>query len=400
MPDGSDAWTLKIIDGLGAVGAAEWDACAGGGNPFLSHAFLSALEDSGSVTGETGWLPRHLVIENGDGTLAACAPLYVKNHSYGEYVFDWGWADAYERAGGQYYPKLQCAVPFTPVPGQRLLVRQETAASERSGLKRMLLSGIAAVAEQMKLSSAHITFCDEDELPAGGELGFIQRFGQQFHWHNHGYADFDDFLAALQSRKRKAIRRERRAVAESGLDIRIFTGAEIESGHWDAFYGFYRSTTDRKWGESYLRRKFFHLLGQRLGDRVVLVLAMRGGTPVAGALNLLGDDCLYGRNWGALEHHPFLHFEACYYQAIDYAIAHGLARVEAGAQGPHKVQRGYLPAPTYSLHWVRDPGLEHAVADFVERERIQIEREIKAIVSIHSPYRSTENDSPPDGARS
>lgn len=392
MPDGNDARTVKVIEGLDGIAADAWDACAGSQNPFLSHAFLSALEDSGSATGETGWLPRHLIVEDENGRVVACTPLYVKNHSYGEYVFDWGWADAYERAGGRYYPKLQGAVPFTPVPGPRLLVRSDIAGTERTRLKKTLLAGIAAVAEQLKLSSAHITFCEEEEWQLGPEQGFLQRIGQQFHWENQGYRTFDDFLANLNSRKRKAIRKERRIVAETDLDIRALSGKDIEERHWDAFYRFYLSTTDKKWGSSYLHREFFQMLGERLGDKVVLVMAFRGERPVAGALNLRGTDCLYGRNWGATEETEFLHFECCYYRAIEYAIEHGLQRVEAGAQGPHKVQRGYLPVTTYSLHWIRDPALENAVADFVRRERIGVEREMHAIQAEYSPYRSTEND--------
>ncbi len=391
MPDGNDARTVKVIEGLGHISAEAWDACAGTANPFQTHAFLSALEESGSATGDTGWLPRHLVVEDETGSVVAVTPLYVKNHSYGEYVFDWGWADAYERAGGRYYPKLQCAVPFTPVPGSRLMVRPDLPDGTRTQLKKTLLAGIAAVAEQLKLSSAHVTFCDEDEWALGPEQGFLQRIGQQFHWENDGYGSFDDFLGALSSRKRKAIRKERRVVAESGLDIRVLSGTEIEARHWDAFYRFYLSTTDKKWGSNYLHPEFFHLLGERLGERVALVMAFRDDRPIAGALNLIGDDCLYGRNWGAVEEHEFLHFECCYYQAIEFAIRRGLKRVEAGAQGPHKVQRGYLPARTYSLHWIRDPGLEAAVADFVRREQRGVDREMTAIAREHSPYRSTDD---------
>lgn len=391
MPDGNDQRIIKTLDGMSAITADDWDACAGTGNPFLRHAFLSALEDSGSVTDETGWIPRHLVVEAPDGRIEACAPLYLKTHSYGEYIFDWGWADAYERAGGRYYPKMQCAVPFTPVPGQRLLVNKDATAAQRSELQKILLSGMIRVADQLKVSSAHITFCDEQLWELGKDVGYLQRLGQQFHWHNQGYADFDDFLGALASRKRKSIRKERQKVAELGLDIRTLSGNAITEQHWDAFFQFYLSTTDKKWGQSYLHREFFSLLGERMADAVVMFMAFDGDRPVAGALNLKGSDCLYGRNWGSLESHKFLHFECCYYRAIDYAIEHGLSRVEAGAQGPHKVQRGYLPAPIYSLHYLREPGFENAVRDFLHQEQRQMRYEMEAIVSEYSPYRQTDD---------
>lgn len=388
MPDGNDSQVIKVLGGISDISAKDWDACAGTANPFIRHAFLSALEDSGSVSTETGWTPRHMVIEDAGGRICACAPLYLKTHSYGEYIFDWGWADAYERAGGRYYPKLQCAVPFTPVPGPRLLVRGDITGDARAHLKDLLASGMARVADQLKVSSVHITFCEEETwqiIGAGGD--YLQRIGQQFHWHNHGYADFDDFLGALASRKRKAIKKERRKVADLGLDIRALSGPDIHERHWDAFYEFYLATTDKKWGQSYLHREFFSLLGARMADDIVLIVAFEGDEPVAGALNLKGADCLYGRNWGALETHKFLHFECCYYRAIEYAIEHGLARVEAGAQGPHKVQRGYLPTPTYSLHYLRDPGFQSAVEDFLKRERHAVEREMRDVTAIYSPYR-------------
>jgi len=387
MPDGDDGRVIKVISGLDEIPAADWDACAGSDNPFVSHVFLHALEESGSVSNETGWLPRHLVLEGPDGRVDACAPLYLKSHSYGEYVFDWGWADAYERAGGRYYPKLQCAVPFTPVPGPRLLVRDDLAEAQQADCRRYLAAGMIRVAEQLELSSVHITFCPEDTWQEVAGDTYLQRIGQQFHWHNNGYADFDDFLSALNSRKRKAIKKERRKVAESGLDIRVLRGDEIKPEYWDAFYRFYRSTTDKKWGQSYLRRSFFSMIGERMAEQIALVVALDGERPVAGALNLIGSDCLYGRNWGSLESHKFLHFECCYYQAIDFAIEHGLARVEAGAQGPHKVQRGYLPTPTYSLHYLRDPGFQDAVEDFLISERRAITREMREIEAEMSPYR-------------
>ncbi len=392
MPDGTDQRVIKALGSISEIAAADWDACAGTGHPFVRHAFLSALEDSGSASDESGWIPRHLVIETPEGRVEACAPLYIKTHSYGEYIFDWGWADAYERAGGRYYPKMQCAVPFTPVPGPRLLVHQALDPALREELQKLLLAGMMRVADQLGVSSAHITFCRKELWELGKDAGYLQRMNQQFHWHNRDYADFDDFLAALASRKRKSIRKERRKVAETGLDIRTLEGRELEERHWDAFFQFYMSTTDKKWGQSYLHREFFSMLGERMADAIVMVMAFDGERPVAGALNLKGSDCLYGRNWGSLQSHKFLHFECCYYRAIDYAIEHGLARVEAGAQGPHKVQRGYLPAPVYSLHYIRDPGFEDAVADFVDRERMQVEHEMAGITAEYSPYRNADGD--------
>lgn len=389
MPDGNDQHVIKVIGSLANIEPDEWNRCAGKDNPFVTHEFLSALEDSGSATAETGWMPQHISLHDPDGNIQGCAPVYVKTHSYGEYVFDWGWADAFERAGGQYYPKLQCAVPFTPAPGPRLLVAPEMNGERRIANQELLATGIAQLANQLDLSSAHITFCDEQTWGSVGEGIYLQRVGQQFHWLNDGYSSFDDFLGALSSRKRKAIRKERQKVRETGLDIRVLTGADIEERHWDAFYKFYLATTDKKWGESYLRRSFFSLLGERLKERVILIMAFDDDRPVAGALNLRGSDCLYGRNWGCLETHKFLHFECCYYRAIEYAIDHGLDRVEAGAQGPHKVQRGYLPALTYSLHYIRDRGFRDAVGDFVRRERVSVESEASYVREAHSPYKNT-----------
>ena len=382
MPDGGDPTTVKVASRIAEIPAAEWNACAGADNPFLSHAFLDALEESGSAVAEEGWLPQHLVVEDGAGRVVAAAPLYLKSHSYGEYVFDWGWASAYERAGGSYYPKLQVCAPFSPVPGPRLLVRPG------SGVDAGVFGrGLAQACGQLNLSSVHVTFCRRDEWDALGEAGWLQRLGMQFHWHNQGYGSFDDFLGALASRKRKAIRRERREAAESGFTLRTLRGAEITGRHWTAFHRFYRSTTDRKWGRSaYLTPRFWPLMAEALGDAVVLMVAERNGEPVAGALNLLGRDALYGRNWGALVDAPFLHFELCYYRAIDFAIEHGLSRVEAGAQGEHKIQRGYLPCPTHSAHWIAHPGLRRAVADFLERERPAMEHEMAALATL-SPFR-------------
>jgi predicted N-acyltransferase len=386
MPDGREPVSIQVASCIAELPAEQWDACAGDDNPFVSHAFLSALEESGSASAEAGWLPQHLAIADERGRLLGCAPLYLKSHSYGEYVFDWGWADAYERAGGRYYPKLQCSVPFTPVTGPRLLVRPDAA---RGAVAEALIAGMVELAERHAVSSLHITFPRQDEWRALGGAGFLQRRGLQYHWVNHGYADFDAFLATLSSRKRKAIRKERRKVAESGVVLRRLTGAAIEPGHWDAFHRFYLATADRKWGEPYLNRAFFQHLGENLADRVVLVLAERDGVAVAGALNLRGGTALYGRNWGCLGQYRFLHFEACYYQAVEHAIAEGLKTVEAGAQGEHKIQRGYLPVETYSAHWIRDPALREAVAHFLARERVMLGHE-KAALEELNPFRSDE----------
>jgi len=387
MPDGSDSLAVRVVSRIAEVPAAEWDACAGG-NPFVSHAFLSALEDSGSAAAETGWLPQHLLLPHPDGGrdgsgLIGGAPLYLKSHSYGEYVFDWNWADAYERAGGRYYPKLQCSVPFTPATGPRLLVNP---AADRDEVEAGLVAAMLELARRHGASSLHVTFPPREQYERLGEFGLLQRLGVQYHWLNHDYADFDAFLAGLASRKRKAIKKERRKVAESGIRLTALSGDAIEPRHWDAFFAFYRATADRKWGQPYLTREFFHLLGERLADRVVLVMADDQDELVAGALNLKSDTTLFGRNWGCSERFRFLHFETCYYQAIDYAIAHGLSTVEAGAQGEHKIQRGYLPTPTYSAHWIADAGLSAAVEEFLVRERRAMQREIEALGD-ESPFR-------------
>jgi len=382
MPDDAPPLSLTLHPRIAEIPAAEWDGCAGDGNPFVSHAFLSALEDSGSVGGPRGWLVQHAVLRDEAGRMVGCAPCYAKSHSQGEYVFDHSWADALERAGGQYYPKLQVSVPFSPVPGPRLLMRED------AGVPCAALGeGLAQACRQLGCSSVHVTFCTEAEWHALGQAGWLQRLGTQFHWNNPGYASFDDFLGALSSRKRKQIRRERRDAQNAGLGIRVLRGREITARHWAAFHRFYRSTTDRKWGRSaYLMARFWPLLGERLGDAVVLMLAERNGEPVAGALNLVGRDALYGRNWGALVDMPFLHFELCYYQAMDFAIAHGIGRVEAGAQGEHKIQRGYLPQPTFSAHWIAHAGLSRAVADFLARERPAMLQEMEELATL-SPFR-------------
>ncbi len=374
--------TARLVERIGDIEATEWDACAGAANPFVSHAFLDALEISGSVCAESGWLPRHLALEDGQGRLVGAVPLYVKGHSQGEYVFDWGWADAFQRAGGDYYPKLQVAVPFSPVTGPRLLVRDE----DDSGVRPALIGTLEAVAEQLNVSSVHATFTTKEDYELFKAADWVPRLGQQFHWHNEGYQSFDDFLGTLISRKRKAIRKERRVVAESGITLKALSGSDIRPVHWDAFYQFYVDTYDRKWGYPYLTRGFFEELQMRMGDAVVLVMAFDGDRPVAGALNLKGSDTLYGRNWGSVDDTPFLHFEACYYQAIDYAISHGLTWVEAGTQGPHKIQRGYLPVPTYSAHYIRNESFREAVARFCAEERRAMQYEISALAR-HSPYR-------------
>jgi predicted N-acyltransferase len=381
MPDTSPTLALSLHATIHEIGQAEWDHCAGDANPFVSHAFLACVEDSGSAGPRTGWLPRHAALRDEAGTLVSAAPMYAKSHSYGEYVFDHGWAHAMEQAGGQYYPKLQVAVPFSPVPGPRLLIHPQ------AGLPDCVMAdALAQACREMKLSSVHVTFCEEAEYAALGEAGWLQRLGVQYHWQNEAYGSFDDFLGALTARKRKSIKRERRDAQNAGLDFVTLRGAEITAAHWSAFYRFYESTVDRKWGSAYLTQDFFAMLGDRLGDRVVLMLALQDGTPVAGALNLMGRDALYGRNWGCLGDWPFLHFELCYYRAIDFAIAHGLRRVEAGAQGEHKIQRGYLPSLTYSAHWIAHRGLREAVADFLEQERPARMQEMQELAA-YSPFR-------------
>jgi hypothetical protein len=379
----SERIEARLVGRIAEVPVDEWDACAGRDNPFVTHAFLAALEESGSVGRRTGWLPRHLVVENGAGRLLAAAPLYLKAHSYGEYVFDWSWAEAYERAGGRYYPKLQLSVPFTPVPGPRLLVRPGPQADRA---REALTTALVAAARQLEVSSLHATFLPPSDAAALERAGFLLRHGYQFHWENRGYRSFEEFLGALSSRKRKAIKRERRAVAEAGVRLLPLTGRDIEERHWDAFFRHYRAISDRKWGQPYLTRQFFTLLSERMGEQVLLLLAERGGRTVAGALNLIGPERLYGRNWGAAQEIPFLHFEACYYQAIEFAIARGLKVVEAGAQGEHKVQRGYLPVETVSAHWIADAGLRGAVASFLARETPAIRTEI-AMLREESPFR-------------
>jgi len=375
--------TAEAVSDINAVSAAEWEHCAGTDNPFLRHGFLSALEDSGCVAAETGWLPQHLLIRDDAGGLAAAMPAYLKGHSFGEYVFDHAWADAYERAGGRYYPKLLSSVPFTPATGPRLLVAPGEEMETRQD--QLLVAGIS-LARQRALSSFHLNFLPEAEARQAEEAGFLLRTDQQFHWINHAYASFDDFLADLASRKRKQIRKERREALAGGIEIETLSGPDITEAVWDDVYAFYTDTGARKWGRPYLNREFFSLLGERLGEAVVLVLCRREGRNIAGALNLAGRDTLYGRYWGCTEDHRFLHFEACYYRAIDYAIAHGLTRVEAGAQGPHKIARGYVPTKTYSAHWLADAGFEDAVRRYLEMERRDVNA-AQRLLEEHTPFK-------------
>lgn len=377
-------YTARTLSQIGEIDVAAWDGLRGTENPFLCHAFLDALEASGCCTAQTGWLPHHLVVEDDAGVLVGAMPLYLKGHSHGEYVFDHGWADAFERAGGHYYPKLQCAVPFTPVTSNRLLT---ASGHDAAGARQLLIAAVVKVAERLDVSSIHITFPTEPEWHDLGAAGFLQRTGEQFHWQNRGYASFDEFLATLNARKRKMIRRERAGACTAGIEIDVLSGDALRHDHWDAFYRFYVNTGKRKWGAPYLNRAFFDLLHERLADRVALVLCRRDGRYIAGALNLIGENALFGRHWGCVEHHDFLHFEACYYRAIDFAIARGLEWVEAGAQGPHKIQRGYMPRHTYSAHWITDAGLRDAVAHYLERERRHVDWEIEAVERELSPYR-------------
>ena len=376
---GGQSFSAKIGNGVSAIDAEQWDGCAGSDNPFVSHAFLAALERSGSATPQAGWQPVPIMIEQA-GALSGVLPAYIKSHSQGEYVFDQGWADAWTRAGGNYYPKLQIAVPFSPVPGPRVLTHDAITAHK-------LIVAAQTVVDQNGLSSAHATFVDADQLDYFRDADWLIREGIQYHWSNADYGTFDDFLGALSSRKRKAIRKER-AAAQAGLTIRHISGAEITAGHWDAFWHFYQDTGARKWGRPYLTREFFTQIGETMADRLLMFVAERDGVPIAGALNLIGSDALYGRYWGCSEDVPFLHFELCYYQAIEAAIARGLSRVEAGAQGEHKLARGYVAVPTWSAHYIADPGFRAAIADFLERERRSVERDI-AFLGELAPFKKS-----------
>lgn len=391
--DAPDSVTVRVIGRLADIPADEWDACANPPeaiyNPFVSHTFLNILEESGSVGPKKGWLPTHLVMQEPGGSITAAMPCYMKSNSQGEFVFDHAWADAYHRAGGSYYPKLVCAVPFTPVPGPRILVRPTT---DEAPIDRHLLmtSAVANLARRQQVSSIHINFTDEAEWTRLGRMGYLQRQDQQFHFHNPGYQTFEDFLATLASRKRKAVRKEREAARDGGsIQIEWITGSDLTEAHWDAFYDFYQDTSSRKWGRPYLNRKAFSLLGERMPDQCLLIMAKRDDRYIAGAMNMIGGDCLFGRYWGSTEHQPCLHFEICYYQAIEYAIAHNLPRVEAGAQGEHKLARGYVPTTTYSAHWIADPGLRQAVERYLVGERRYVE-ETREILTDYTPYRKSD----------
>ncbi|EPX77418.1 GNAT family N-acetyltransferase [Litoreibacter arenae] len=401
MHDGTDdrAETqieISVIPSLGGIDPADWDACAcpeaANGrpiDPFTTHRFLLALERSGSVGAGTGWQPQYLLARQ-TGTLIGTAPLYAKTHSQGEYIFDHNWAHAYERAGGQYYPKLQMAVPHTPATGRRLLVKPGFEVVGQSAL----VQGAVQLAAQNHLSSLHITFCTDAEANAGAQMGLMPRISQQFHWESQGYKTFDDFLASLSARKRKNIRRERAQAQAFGGTIHALTGDQIQPEHWDAFWRFYQDTGARKWGTPYLTRAFFDEAQETLRDDMLLLLAERDGHYIAGALNLIGRDTLYGRYWGCTEDHPCLHFELCYYQAIDWAITHGLTRVEAGAQGAHKLARGYLPVATHSLHWIADEGFRDAVQQFLHAEKTAIDEDIE-IMTEYGPFKKTAKEVDP-----
>jgi uncharacterized protein len=407
---------LEAVPSVGDIPPKEWDACANPAlvraddaapltlaagsacsgadakpyyNPFVSHAFFLAAEDSGSAIGRTGWVPRHLVAKVG-GQIAGVVPCYLKSHSQGEYVFDRGWAEAYERAGGRYYPKLQASVPFTPAAGPRLLIRDGV---DREEIGSALATGLVALCGLSKASSAHVTFARESDWRFLASHGFLQRTDQQFHWQNQGYSGFDDFLATLNSRHRKAIKRERREAVAADVSIHWLTGKDITEDAWDAFFMFYMETGSRKWGRPYLTRTFFSLIGETMSKDVLLVMAKRNNRWIAGAINFIGSDTLFGRNWGAIEHHPFLHFEVCYYQAIEFAIKHGLKTVEAGAQGEHKIARGYLPQTTYSAHYIADPGLRRAIADYLKRERAYVAAAGEELAAT-GPFRKSADEAP------
>jgi predicted N-acyltransferase len=418
LPAGGPATEIRIqaLRSIGEITADDWDSCANPAgnllnksssiealaqpastagatvetasreqshNPFISHAFLSSLEDSGSVGGRSGWQVQHLLVKTTQGALLGVAPCYAKSHSRGEYVFDRGWAEAYERAGGAYYPKLQVAVPFTPATGRRLLVRP---GAQADVARQGLAAGLVELARLGEASGVHVTFATEEECAFLGDRGFLRRTDQQFHWANSGYTTFEDFLAALSARKRKTIKRERRDALAADITVHWLTGSDLTESVWDAFFEFYMETGSRKWGRPYLTRSFYSLVGERMGDQTLLVMAKRAGRWIAGAINFIGSNTLFGRHWGAIEHHPFLHFEVCYYQAIDYAIAHKLDFVEAGAQGEHKIARGYMPVTTHSAHYIADPGLRRAIADYLVRERAYVEAAGAELATL-APYR-------------
>ncbi|MHC2297739.1 GNAT family N-acetyltransferase [Rhizobium mongolense] len=389
----TDELSIRVERSFTAISPESWSRLSGTSkegkalayNPFLSHAFLSALEESGSATAQTGWLGHHLLLED-RGELIGALPGYLKSHSQGEYVFDHGWADAFERAGGRYYPKLQCSIPFTPATGPRLLVAEGL---ERRPIQNAVAEGLKEVVRRLGVSSAHVTFVPEDEIGVFETDGYLHRTDQQFHFINEGYANHEEFVETLASRKRKALRKERRTALENGISIDWLTGSDLTERIWDQFFAFYMDTGGRKWGRPYLTRKFYSLIGERMPEDVLLVMAKRNGRYIAGAINFIGGDTLYGRHWGCVEDHPFLHFEVCYHQAIDFALAKGLKRVEAGAQGEHKLARGYLPVTTHSAHYVAHAGLRRAIADYLEREREDVEH-MNEILAEHSPFRKGE----------
>jgi predicted N-acyltransferase len=380
-------FTGRLNGSAAEIGAAVWNGCANPAghddpHPFTRYEFFAALEESRSATARTGWRACHLTVER-DGQVQGLLPLYLKNHSQGEYVFDHAWADAFERAGGSYYPKLQASVPFTPVTGKRFLIC--AGADEHETRKALMAAGSSAVRE-LHASSLHVTFLTEDEWRTAGEAGYLLRTDQQFHWENRGYTSFDEFLGELSSSKRKNLRKERAAVREAGVEFDWLTGADITEGAWDSFFEFYMDTGSRKWGSPYLTRDFFSRVGQSMADQILLIIARRGNKPIGGALNFFGDGAVFGRNWGCIEYVPLLHFEACYYQAIDFAIARGLKKVEAGAQGEHKLLRGYMPTPTYSAHFIAHAGLRRAISDYLDREREAVSEHIEELAE-HAPFR-------------
>lgn len=382
------ALTITMIRSLAEISPGDWNACANpegaAFDPFLTHEFLWALEASGSADAQSGWAAHHMVATmEGKPTPVAVMPVYLKSHSYGEYVFDWGWADAFERAGGRYYPKFQISVPFTPATGRRILVRPGF-----EGIADGLTGTIMDIAAQNDISSVHWTFLPKEDQERLAAMGCLTRQDQQFHWRNRDYQSFDEFLDALSSRKRKQIRKERAKAIENNIEISVLTGNDLSEEHWDAFYSFYTDTGLRKWGTPYLTRDFFSKINQTMADHIALVMCRRDGHWIAGALNFIGSEVLYGRNWGASEHHPCLHFEACYYQAIEFAIARGLKMVEAGAQGPHKIARGYEPTLTYSAHWIANPSLRSAVANFLSHERQAVEEDV-AYLADRTPFRKS-----------
>jgi predicted N-acyltransferase len=390
----TDELSIKIERSFTAISPESWSRLSGASragntlvyNPFVSHAFLSSLEESGSAAAKTGWLGHHLLLETEEGELVGALPGYLKNHSQGEYVFDHGWADAFERAGGSYYPKLQCSIPFTPATGPRLLVAEGL---ERRPIQDAMAESLKEVVRRLGVSSAHVTFLPQDEVAIFETDGYLHRTDQQFHFINEGYANHEEFLQTLASRKRKALRKERRTALENGISIDWLTGSDLTERVWDQFFAFYMDTGSRKWGRPYLTRKFYSLIGERMPEDILLIMAKHNGRYVAGAINFIGGDTLYGRHWGCIEDHPYLHFEVCYHQAIDFALAKGLKRVEAGAQGEHKLARGYLPVTTHSAHYVAHAGLRRAIADYLERERQDVEQ-MSEILGEHSPFRKGE----------